>query len=75
MASRNIDKFRILLTETMDELNESIKYLKEASKPIAPSFALGCLARMEPLERRVLMNQSSSDQKRDLLDYRMPWKE
>ena len=49
MTSRNIDKFRILLTETIDEINESIIYLREASKPIAPSCALGRLTRMEAI--------------------------
>lgn len=49
MTSKNIDKFRILLTETIDELNESIRYLKEASKPIEPSCALGRLTRMEAI--------------------------
>lgn len=49
MTSKDIDKFRILLIETMDELIESIKYLKEASKPIEPSCALGRLTRMEAI--------------------------
>ncbi|MCK5154065.1 MAG: TraR/DksA C4-type zinc finger protein [Spirochaetales bacterium] len=49
MTSGNIDKFRMLLTETMNELNESIKYLKEASRPIEPSCALGRLTRMEAI--------------------------
>jgi len=49
MDVRKIEKFRKLLTETISELNESIKYLKEASKPIEPSCALGRLTRMEAI--------------------------
>ncbi len=49
MTSKDIDKFRILLTETINELIESIKYLKEASKPIEPSCALDRLTRMEAI--------------------------
>ena len=49
MTSKNIDKFRMLLTETTNELNESVIYLKEASKPIEPSCALGRLTRMEAI--------------------------
>ena len=49
MTSGEIDKFRKLMNETLSELYESIKYLKEASKPIAPSCALGRLTRMEAI--------------------------
>ncbi|MCK5671953.1 MAG: TraR/DksA C4-type zinc finger protein [Spirochaetales bacterium] len=49
MTASEIDKFRKLLNETLSELYESIKYLKEASKPIAPSCALGRLTRMEAI--------------------------
>jgi len=44
-----MSKFRQLLNESLDELYESIKYLTEASKPIAPSCALGRLTRMEAI--------------------------
>ena len=49
MTAKEIEKFRILLSGTMDELHESIKYLTEASKPIEPSCALGRLTRMEAI--------------------------
>jgi len=49
MTTMDIGKFKILLEETLEELQESIKYLTEASKPIAPSCALGRLTRMEAI--------------------------
>ncbi|MCK5674896.1 MAG: TraR/DksA C4-type zinc finger protein [Spirochaetales bacterium] len=49
MTAVEIDKFRKLLNNTLSELYESIKYLKEASKPIEPSCALGRLTRMEAI--------------------------
>lgn len=49
MTPEEMSKFRQLLNESLDELYESIKYLTEASKPIAPSCALGRLTRMEAI--------------------------
>ncbi len=49
MDALEIEKFRKLLNETIFELKESIKYLKEASRPIEPSCALGRLTRMEAI--------------------------
>lgn len=49
MNVMELEKFRNLLNKTLNDLNESIIYLKEASKPIEPSCALGRLTRMEAI--------------------------
>ena len=49
MTSNELTKMEKQIIQIINELNESIIYLKEASKPIEPSCALGRLTRMEAI--------------------------
>ncbi len=49
MTGNELIKMKTLISGIMEELTKSITYLKEASKPIAPSCALGRLTRMEAI--------------------------
>ncbi len=49
MTEKELNKMKENILTIINELTESIKYLKEASKPIEPSCALGRLTRMEAI--------------------------
>jgi DnaK suppressor protein len=49
MTKINLKNMQEQIINTIKQLNESILYLKEASKPIEPSIALGRLTRMEAI--------------------------
>ena len=49
MTDEERSALRLRIEETMDELEESVEYLKEATRPIEPSVALGRLTRMEAI--------------------------
>ncbi len=49
MNSAELEKLRVLITETISELQASDIYLEEATQPIAPSVAIGRLTRMEAI--------------------------
>lgn len=49
MTGNELNEMKTLISGIIEELNSSIVYLKEASKPIEPSCALGRLTRMEAI--------------------------
>lgn len=49
MTNNELNEMKSLIISIIEELNKSISYLKEASKPIEPSCALGRLTRMEAI--------------------------
>ena len=49
MTNKELNELKALIISIMEDLNKSIGYLKEASKPIEPSSALGRLTRMEAI--------------------------
>ena len=49
MTGNKINEMKTLISGIIEELTRSITYLKEASKPIEPSCALGRLTRMEAI--------------------------
>ena len=49
MTEKELDNMKEKILNIINELTESIVYLKEASKPIEPSCALGRLTRMEAI--------------------------
>ena len=49
MNSEEIDNMKVHILNLISSLNESVVYLKEASKPIEPGCALGRLTRMEAI--------------------------
>jgi RNA polymerase-binding transcription factor len=49
MTNNELKKMENNINQIISELNDSIIYLKEASKPIEPSIALGRLTRMEAI--------------------------
>lgn len=49
MTGNELNEMKTLISGIIEELTKSITYLKEASKPIEPSCALGRLTRMEAI--------------------------
>jgi len=49
MSPEKREKFKLLIQEQIEEVEEEIRELEEMTKPIAPDNALGRLTRMEAL--------------------------
>ncbi len=52
MTDEQRGSLRSLMERTLSELNDSEIYLEDATKPIAPSVALGRLTRMEAISEK-----------------------
>lgn len=49
MNQDQFDHYRLLIERLLEELQDSDKYLKEATQPIEPNIAIGRLTRMEAI--------------------------
>ncbi|OQY32108.1 MAG: hypothetical protein B6241_11775 [Spirochaetaceae bacterium 4572_59] len=54
MNQEQMDHYRLLIEGLLVELQDSDKYLKEATQPIEPNIAIGRLTRMEAVPESLI---------------------
>lgn len=66
MTDEEFSKLRFQIEKAIEELTDSVEYLKEATRPIEPSVALGRLTRMEAIGEKGVNEARLGDVKRRL---------
>ncbi len=66
MTDEKHEHYRSLIQKQIAEISDSVEYLKDASKPIEPSIALGRLTRMEAIGEKGINEAMLSSSKRRL---------
>ena len=64
MTAERIAEFQKIIEQTLAELKDSEIYLKDATKPIEPSVALGRLTRMEAIGEKGVNEARQTEVKR-----------
>lgn len=70
MNENDLTQIKAIVLAEIDKLEQDIRYLEEAVKPVAPDNAYGCISRMDAINNRAVAEATFINKKATLQNYR-----